>query len=761
MEYVEGEDYASRVKKGHKFTMKEILEVGESVGIALQMAWRHRIIHRDIKPSNILLTKTNETKVMDFGLAKDPESDLTASEVIMGTAKYMSPEQATGGQCDIRSDLYSLGVVLYELSAGRPPFSGEGATAIMYQHVHKAPPAPRQFNPEITEDIEKLILRLMAKDPQGRHQTPEALIADIQRIQDGVSPGEHQTLYDQTVKVEQEKPKTVAGGPAPAAEPAKTSNGKILGLLAAVALIGVAAYFVTRPDEKIELPAPPPPGTEVRNPAPPKPPPPKPEDPKPEPPKPPPPKHSPPTAAAWEEPKQKAEAAFAQKQWGNAAALFEEAIAKGAPELTGKLNLAKANDELERGDKAAAEGNDARALSHYELALKLSDEPSLRTVIQKLKCGVACRSAEKNEGKDWFKAADDWKKAIELAPETEVEELRVRQKYCSTFSEAVTAMLGEDWARSLGLWKELAKSPRGFAGEIGSNLKKAEEQIARMKAEDAVKARREFDAAVAAGQALRKNARWAEAKAKFEEASAPRFKEFPQEELAQGKEEVALALGAPPGMLYVPGGKFTMGGGRAVESPAGEASCVPVYMDEREVRVSEYVEFLKALDSFGHTPACAKAEPPNKKHTPLDWDAQKPEDPVAGVDWWDATSFAAWRKKRLPTEAEWEHAAGFDPAGRRLYPWGNRYQKEQGKSYLGLDGMSSGVIEWTSDWFKRYPWSSAEDPDFGEKRRVVRGGVLLVEDAPEATKVTFRSWYLPLYRSRKVGFRCVQDMADK
>jgi formylglycine-generating enzyme required for sulfatase activity len=71
------------------------------------------------------------------------------------------------------------------------------------------------------------------------------------------------------------------------------------------------------------------------------------------------------------------------------------------------------------------------------------------------------------------------------------------------------------------------------------------------------------------------------------------------------------------------------------------------------------------------------------------------------------------------------------------------------------------VIEWTSDWFKRYPWSSAEDPDFGEKRRVVRGGVLLVEDAPEATKVTFRSWYLPLYRSRKVGFRCVQDMADK
>src|SRR5581483_5332874 len=99
----------------------------EAVDLALQAAWRHRIIHGDIKPSNILLTQDNETKVMDFGLAKNPESDLPASEVIMGAAKYMSHEQATGGACDIRSDLYALGVVLYELAAGQPPFVGEGA----------------------------------------------------------------------------------------------------------------------------------------------------------------------------------------------------------------------------------------------------------------------------------------------------------------------------------------------------------------------------------------------------------------------------------------------------------------------------------------------------------------------------------------------------------------------------------------------------------------------------------------------------------
>src|SRR5207244_7967733 len=137
-----------------RFTTDEVLQVALKVGLALQAAWKHRIVHRDIKPSNIILTKEGEIKVMDFGLAKNPESDLTESEVIMGTAKYMSPEQATGGECDIRSDLYSLGVVLYELAAGQPPFVGEGATAIMYQHVHKQATPPRTINPKIPENSE-------------------------------------------------------------------------------------------------------------------------------------------------------------------------------------------------------------------------------------------------------------------------------------------------------------------------------------------------------------------------------------------------------------------------------------------------------------------------------------------------------------------------------------------------------------------------------------------------------------------------------
>ncbi|MFN3486851.1 MAG: serine/threonine-protein kinase, partial [Planctomycetota bacterium] len=178
MEYVEGEDLGSRLKRGSKFSIEEIIQVALQVGKALQAAWRHRIVHRDIKPSNILVTRDGQIKVMDFGLAKNPDMELTQSEVIMGTAKYMSPEQAQGEPVDVRSDLYSLGAVLYELATGRPPFTGESPTAVMYQHVHRAPRPPSELNPQIPPRLEALILKLLAKKPEDRPATPEAFVAE-------------------------------------------------------------------------------------------------------------------------------------------------------------------------------------------------------------------------------------------------------------------------------------------------------------------------------------------------------------------------------------------------------------------------------------------------------------------------------------------------------------------------------------------------------------------------------------------------------
>ena len=275
-------------------------------------------------------------------------------------------------------------------------------------------------------------------------------------------------------------------------------------------------------------------------------------------------------------------------------------------------------------------------------------------------------------------------------------------------------------------------------------------------------AQKEFNELLEQARQRTRRAVWAEAKALYDRASDARFKDFPAEELTKGKALVTEALAAPPGMVYVPAGKFTMGGGeKSQEWPEGETETAAFYIDDREVTVAQYAEFLAVLDGFGHTPACPKEEPPNKKHVPLDWETQKGTESVSGVDWWDALSYSRWRKKRLPREAEWVMAAGFDPAGRRFYPWGPKYLKEGGKSYLGLEGMGSGVVEWTADPFVKYPWGSSDESDFSERKKALRGGVRLAEDAERHASVVFRHSYPPNQRTSRVGFRCVQDVPEK
>jgi serine/threonine protein kinase/formylglycine-generating enzyme required for sulfatase activity len=756
MEYVEGEDYASLVRKGHKFSTEEVLKVGEAVGLALQAAWRHRIIHRDIKPSNILLTKEGgQTKVMDFGLAKNPESDLTESEVIMGTAKYMSPEQATGGACDIRSDLYSLGVVLYELAAGQPPFVGEGATAIMYQHVHKQPPPPRTVNPGIPEEVEKIILRLLQKDPQARFSTPEALVSAIRAVQEGVTPSEKSTLYNETLRlaekelVTEKRPSTIKAPPVK-----KSSVPLVLSLFAGLILIGAGGYFLVRtlsgdapPKELpplVHQPAPPPPADPVVKP--------------PEPPPVPEPPRGSSEAAALEDLRQRGLEALGAQQWSKAYTLLEEAERRGAKDVTEKKLEARARELIQKGD---AEPEEEAKLLHYEAARKFKDDGQLQNLIRTTSFRRWRKSAEKNEGGNWSKAADDWKRAILFADESDKDEAVERQKFCAKFSDAVTARTIKNWPKALELYRELAANPKGQSTTIETEIDRIEKEIKILAETTAKETRREFDELLEQGRQLLHRAVWAEAKAVYDRASEARFQALPQEELKRGREIVQQALSAPPGMIYVPAGKFLMGGGRAVESPAGEVETAAFYMDDREVTVAQYAEFLAVLDSFGHTPACPKEEPPNQKHFPEDWDNQKGQDSVVGVDFWDANAYARWRQKRIPREVEWERAASFDPAGRRLYPWGPKYQKDGGKSYLGIDGLGSGVIEWTSDPFVKYRWSSADPSEFDERKKVLRGGVFLAEDAPEDAKVTHRQWQKPTYRSRLVGFRCVLDLPEK
>ncbi len=178
MEYVEGEDLGNMMKRGVQFSWEQVIDITRQVASALDAAHEQSMVHRDIKPENILITPKGQVKVADFGLAKitNVASNVTREGMILGTVNYMSPEQAKGSECDIRSDLYSLGVVLFRLLTGRVPFKGENLHSIIYKHIHEPPPDPARLNPSVPPALAKVCLKLLEKDPNKRYQTPRELI---------------------------------------------------------------------------------------------------------------------------------------------------------------------------------------------------------------------------------------------------------------------------------------------------------------------------------------------------------------------------------------------------------------------------------------------------------------------------------------------------------------------------------------------------------------------------------------------------------
>jgi len=180
MELVEGKDLRLRVAQGPPLTVEEILHIGQGVGKALRAAWSHKIVHRDIKPSNILLARDGTIKVTDFGLATSLRLRRPDSKFIVGTLGYLSPEQGTGEDVDIRSDIYSLGIVLFELAAGALPFGSDGSpSSIMKKHA-TVPPPSLSGNGKVPPAVDAIIQRCLAKNPDHRFQTPDELLTEIQ-----------------------------------------------------------------------------------------------------------------------------------------------------------------------------------------------------------------------------------------------------------------------------------------------------------------------------------------------------------------------------------------------------------------------------------------------------------------------------------------------------------------------------------------------------------------------------------------------------
>ena len=188
MELVEGSDLSTLLGEGRRFPEGEILRVAEGVARALRAAWKYRIVHRDIKPSNILITREGVVKVADFGLAKSLRVGGDASTCILGTLAYLSPEQGMGLAVDVRSDIYSLGVVLYELAKGNPPFGPGSVDSVIYHHVHAAPPS-LQSVASISGGLKRLIHRCLSKELGDRYQTPDDLLLELLAIGKDPAPG--------------------------------------------------------------------------------------------------------------------------------------------------------------------------------------------------------------------------------------------------------------------------------------------------------------------------------------------------------------------------------------------------------------------------------------------------------------------------------------------------------------------------------------------------------------------------------------------
>jgi eukaryotic-like serine/threonine-protein kinase len=187
MHLIEGKTLADFLESGKRLPPPKAAEIAQEVAEALAAAHAHGVIHRDIKPANIMITREGKVLVMDFGIARMISGPETAPQTsaVMGTASYLSPEQAQGHSVDARTDIYSLGVVLYEMLTGRPPFTGDSPMAIAYKQVNANPEAPSSVNPDVPPELDAVVMRALSKNPANRYQTGQEFADDLERARTG------------------------------------------------------------------------------------------------------------------------------------------------------------------------------------------------------------------------------------------------------------------------------------------------------------------------------------------------------------------------------------------------------------------------------------------------------------------------------------------------------------------------------------------------------------------------------------------------
>ena len=219
-------------------SQQRVIEVMADVCAALDFSHKHSIIHRDVKPANIMINRAGAVKVMDFGIARalGEGQNVTQTAAVIGTAQYLSPEQARGEAVDARSDVYAAGCVLFELLTGEPPFTGDTPVAVAYQHVREDPRSPSELNPQVTPQLDAIVLKALSKNPANRYQSSAEMRADLVRVRVGAAAaraggdergrahGDAEPAYDGADPADQRRRCHPLCPGAPAAGPATTGT---------------------------------------------------------------------------------------------------------------------------------------------------------------------------------------------------------------------------------------------------------------------------------------------------------------------------------------------------------------------------------------------------------------------------------------------------------------------------------------------------------------------------------------------------------
>jgi len=255
MEYVEGQTLRELIREEGPLLPERASEIAADVCAGLSFAHAHGIVHRDVKPANIMITPTGGVKVADFGIARAVSGDtVTQTAMVLGTAQYFSPEQAQSAPVDARSDIYSLGVVLYEMVTRQAPFTGSSPVAIAYKHVKEPPMLPSRLNPDVPPGLEAIIIKALAKNPSNRYQSAEEMRQDLLRFLAGRpvqaepvlsdATGMIDALSDETMLVDRVR-STRTAGYALTPEQRRRRTGVILLVVILLAITGVTAWAVS------------------------------------------------------------------------------------------------------------------------------------------------------------------------------------------------------------------------------------------------------------------------------------------------------------------------------------------------------------------------------------------------------------------------------------------------------------------------------------------------------------------------------------